>query len=177
MTKHALRYLTTLLLAWLFFTAIASAHSIHQTRGEILLDQKKWTADLWLEGWSLYPLDGPFSFQTDPREPGLSGPSWIATLDNGAWEDMKKFSKTHLKDTFQLHLDDQLLDFQISFPDRENSSPNTPLFTLNEDGNVLVKTRLTGSVPPNSHGQITLSWKDYFDSPLTLTTALTVTGL
>ena len=135
-------------------------------RGDLLVNEGQWTADLWIEGWALYPENGPFEVAGDPRERGVTGLDWMATLDANAWRQMKEIGEIYLKYCLKPRFAEKLLDFQVSYPDLEKTPPT---FTLNADDNALVQVRISGDLPRDEEGELTLSWEDPDQTPLALT--------
>lgn len=154
------------LLVWVALMTVSAAHKMQMIRGDLEVSPGSWTADLWIEGWALYPEFGPLALPGDPREPGVSGPEWMAKLDEIAWGQMKEIGDYYLKDSFKPSFDGKPLEFEVTFPDLEKS----PLvFRENQDGNSLVQCRMTGELPDGAVGDFRLSWKDDDETPLALT--------
>ena len=135
-------------------------------RGDLLVDEGQWTADLYIEGWALYPEGGPFEVEGDPRERGVTGLDWMASLDANAWQQMKKIGETYLNYSLKPRFGGKLLDFQVAYPDLEKTPPT---FSLNGDENALVQVQITGELPQDEEGELTLSWQDSDSTPLALT--------
>ena len=159
------RWMMTFLL-WLGFLGLASAHNMQMIRCDLSFSGREWTADVWLEGWALYPEDGPLANPGDPTEPGASGQAWMDQLDENAWREMKEIADYYLHDCFKPRLSDELLPFSVAYPDLDK---NPVTFLSNKDQNALVQCRISGTLPPDTFGTFSVYWEDYSGTPMALT--------
>ncbi len=146
-------------------TGLCHAHSMKQVRSEISVEDGKWKASVWLEGWALYPEDGPKIPTGTPGDPDTAGNDWLKTLDAADHQTMREVAEYFLGETFLLTLDGKRLEPKYSFPDYP---PELPELKETEDGNVVMRIDLEGAFPENATGKLELVWADDEDEPLVL---------
>lgn len=150
---------------WTLFSGIAFAHSMKQVRSELSVADGEWKASVWLEGWALYPEDGPKIPPGTPGDPNTAGADWLATLDAADHRTMREVAEYFLNETFLLTLNGERLGAEYSFPDYP---PELPKLDVTEDGNVVMRIDLTGKLPEGASGPLELVWADDEDEPLIL---------
>ena len=162
--RSAVTLLLSFFLCWAF-PGMAAAHSMKQVRSEISVVDGKWEASIWLEGWALYPEDGPKVPPGTPGDPNTAGNDWVKTLDEADHEIMRDTAVTFIDYTYRLTLDGKPLEGDYDFPDYD-----VPLPTLdeNDDGNALVRIDIAGELPEGAEGSFKLEWVDPEDEPLVL---------
>lgn len=150
----------------IFLGGLASAHSMKQVRSEISFDDGKWSASVWLEGWALYPEDGPKIPPGTPGAPNTAGLAWLRTLDAADHKVMREVAVSFLDETFQLTLNGERLAREYSFPDY--ATQELPALEENVDGNTVMRIDLKGILPKGETGSLELVWADDEDEPLVL---------
>jgi len=75
-----------------------------QVRSEISVEDGKWNASVWLEGWALYPEDGPKIPPGTPGDPNTAGNDWLKTLNAADQQTMREVAEYFLGETFILTL-------------------------------------------------------------------------
>jgi hydrogenase/urease accessory protein HupE len=151
---------------WVFLTGISTAHSMKQVRSEISVEDGKWNASVWLEGWALYPEDGPKIPPGTPGDPNTAGRKWLKTMDAADHGTMRGVAEYFLGETFVLTLDGKRLEAKYSFPDYTESE--LPELEENGDGNTLMRIDFEGVFPEETTGLLELVWADDEDEPLVL---------
>ena len=164
------RFRIPILLAWIaalctLFAGMACAHTMKQVRSELSVADGGWKASVWLEGWALYPEDGPKIPPGTPGDPNTAGAEWLGTLDAADHQTMREVAEYFLDETFRLTLNGKRLDAEYSFPDYP---PELPKLGVTEDGNVVMRIDLTGNFPEGEVGTLELVWADDEDEPLIL---------
>ncbi len=146
-------------------SGLAEAHSMKQVRAEITAENGTWHGSVWLEGWALYPEDGPKIPPGTPGDPHTAGGKWIATLNAADHGIMRDTAKMFLSETFNLTLAGKKLPAEFSFPDY---TTELPILKENDVGNTLVRIDMTGKFPAATAGKLELAWMDDEDEPLVL---------
>lgn len=159
------RKLIGLWMGLVVLAGVAGAHTMKQVRSEITVEDGVWMASVWLEGWALYPEDGPKVPPGTPGDPRTAGQDWVATLDAEDHAGMREVAEWFLGETFALTLAGERLAAEYSFPDY---TVTLPVLKENEDGNALVRIDLRGSLSAEAFGALELAWIDDEDEPLVL---------
>ncbi len=136
-----------------------------QVRSELSVADGEWKASVWLEGWALYPEDGPKIPPGTPGDPNTAGKKWLKTLDAADHKTMREVAEYFLGETFVLTLDGKRLVPDYSFPDYP---PELPELAETEDGNVVMRIDLAGKLPEGATGAMELVWADDENEPLVL---------
>jgi hydrogenase/urease accessory protein HupE len=152
-------------LGMMAFTASAGGHPIKQVRAELRAAEGIWNATLWLEGWVLYPKDGPKAPPGNPGDLGMSGKAWVDGLDASDHRAMREAAEALLAKAFVLTLGGQRLEAKSAFPDY---TVERPQLEENEEGNAVVRVDLTGSLPPGVAGPLEVVWNDDEEEPLAI---------
>ena len=163
--QRAVRFSALCGLIWILVGGLCLAHSMKQVRSEFSVAGGEWKASVWLEGWALYPEDGPKIPPGTPGDPNTAGEQWLKTLDAGDHRTMREVAEYFLKETFVLTLNGKRLDTKYTFPDYP---PQLPELQENADGNVLMRIDLAGKLPEGETGSLELIWADDEDEPLVL---------
>jgi len=75
-----------------------------QVRSEISVEDGKWNASVWLEGWALYPEEGSKIPPGTPGDPNTAGNDWLKTLNAADQQTMREVAEYFLGETFILTL-------------------------------------------------------------------------